>query len=114
MQWFFQENNHLPENQKVFVSERFLENGKPIAWEIRAVSAAELQLLDDMDGLCAEAVVVPNLKEQGLLESYGTDDETILLKKMLTPVEYYRLLSASKALNGYQERKAEIKEKAKN
>ncbi len=114
MQWFLQENNHLPKNQKIFVSERFVKEGTPILWEIRAVSATELQDLDDAEKVCAEAVVVPDLKDKRLLESYGVDDATTLLKKMLTPVEYYRLLSASKALNGYQERKETIKEKAKN
>ena len=53
MHWFFQENNHLPQNEKVFVSERFTEKGQPIDWEIRAVSAAELQQIDDADGVCA-------------------------------------------------------------
>ena len=114
MHWFFQENNHLPQSEKVFVSERFTETRQPIDWEIRAVSAAELQQIDDADGVCAAAVVFPDLKEKGLLESYQADDEKMLLKKMLTPVEYYRLLSASKILNGYQERKQQIKEKAKN
>ena len=96
------------------VSDRF-GDGK-LLWEIRAVREAELRKMEreTEENLCAAAVVFPDLTDRKLLESYGAKNGVEVLQKMLTPAEYLRLQKAVMTLNGFQKRKAERRETAKN
>lgn len=116
---FLKENNGFPENRKVQVSPCFTENGVEIPWEIRAVSEGEYRRAaegkkDPWAALCLLSVVSPDLRDRELWESYGVDSGEQVLKEMLYPGEYLRLLEAVKELNGFQQRKKAWKEKAKN
>ena len=66
------------------------------------------------ENLCAAAVVFPDLQDRKLWESYGAKSSAEVLQKMLTPAEYLRLQKAVMVLNGFQKRKAERRETAKN
>lgn len=117
MRAFFQEAAYLPKDREIIVSKRFLWEGEPACWRIRALREEELTGDTEEEqyaGLCAAAICVPDLSDRRLWESYGADSKEELLQKMLTPGEYLRLLEAVLELNGYRERKQERKETAKN
>lgn len=107
------------ENKKVVVSERFKgEDGKPIPWEIRAISADENDELQrrcmvnvpvpgqknqysrELDQikytamLLTNSVVYPALDDAELQNSYGVMGADALLRKMLYLQEYNRLAVA--------------------
>ena len=116
---FFKENNGFPENRNVSVSPCFQEQGEEILWELRAVSEEEYRRAaegkkDQWAVLCLLSVVQPDLKDRGLWESYGVDSGEKVLKEMLYPGEYVRLLEAVKEINGFSERRKRWKEQAKN
>lgn len=116
---FFRENNGFPENRMVQVSPCFTEDGKELLWEIRAVSEEEYRRTaegkqDKWAALCLISVVKPDLKDKSLWESYGVDNGEKVLKEMLYPGEYLRLLEAVKEINGFQKRRKAWKEQAKN
>ena len=116
---FLKENNGFPENQRISVSPCFMENGEEVLWEIRAVSEEEYRRAaegkkDKWAVLCLLSVVKPDLKDQGLWESYGADSGEQALKEMLYPGEYVKLLEAVKDINGFRKRRKAWKEQAKN
>ena len=116
---FLKENNGFPENRKVQISPCFMEDGKEALWEIRAVSEEEYRRAaegkqDRWAALCLLSVVWPDLKDQNLWESYGVESGEQVLKEMLYPGEYMRLLEAVKEINGFQQRRKVWKEQAKN
>lgn len=116
---FLQENNGFPENRKVRVSPCFQENGEELLWEIRAVSEEEYRRAsegkkDKWAALCVLSVVKPDLKDERLWESYGADSGETVLKKMLYPGEYVKLLETVKEINGFRKRRKVWKEQAKN
>ena len=116
---FLKENNGFPENRTVKVSPCFMENGEEMLWEIRAVSEEEYRRAaegkkDKWAALCLISVVKPNLQEKALWESYGVDSGEKVLKEMLYPGEYVRLLEEVKKINGFQQRRKAWKEQAKN
>lgn len=108
---FMAQNVEKIENKKVIVSERFKENGKPVEWEIRAITEDENQALQrkayvnvpvtgqrgaytrEMDQvkytsmMLAASVVFPDLNDAELQDSYGVKTPDELLKKMLIPSE---------------------------
>lgn len=136
---FFKEKAKKPQNIRKVVSDRFTdEKGKPIEWELRAITAKE----DDdikaectktvalpgkkdrytmqMDGidyaarLTAACVVFPDLYNAELQDSYGVKDPVELLGEMLLPAEKTELTTFAQKLCGYETpMDAEI-EKAKN
>lgn len=117
MQAFFQEASYLPKDREVEVSRRFLRDGKPVSWRIRALREEELTAEAEEEqyaGLCAAAVCEPDLSDRALWESYDVRSREELLQKMLTPGEYLKLLEAVLELNGYRKRKEERKATAKN
>lgn len=63
--------------------------------------------------LCMLSVVVPDLTDKALRESYGADSGEAALQEMLYPGEYMRLLEAVKDINGFQSRRRVWKEQAK-
>lgn len=98
------------ENKKVVISKRFVDNGKPIEWEIRAVSEFEnsklerkntktdrktgVQQLDRIayaHALAAAGVVFPDLTDSELQKAYGTLGAENTLEKMLTAGEFAKL-----------------------
>ena len=63
---FFKENVKRPENIKVAISDRILdENGKPIEWEIRAIDSKED---DEIKAECTKTVMIPGKKDQYTLQ----------------------------------------------
>lgn len=97
-------------NKKVVISDRFKDaKGKPIEWEIKAITCDENedlqrtamvnrklpngQIVREMDQikytalLLAESVVYPDLNNAALQDSYGVKTPEALLKKMLYPRE---------------------------
>ena len=119
MKSFLKENNGFPANRKVQISPCFTEEGAEVLWEIRAVSEEEYRRAaegktDKWAALCLLSVVKPDLKDRELWESYGVDSGEEVLKEMLYPGEYLRLLEAVKKINGFQQRKKAWKEQAKN
>lgn len=116
---FLKENQGFPENREVQISSCFCRDGEEIPWEIRAVSEEEYRRAlheksDRWAVLCVLSVVKPDLKDKALQESYGVDSEENLLKEMLYPGEYMRLLEAVKDINGFRKRRKMWKEQAKN
>ena len=116
---FLKENNGFPENRKISISPCFEEEGKEVFWEIRAVSEEEYCRADEgkkdkWAALCLLSVVKPDLKDEALWRSYGVNSGEQVLKEMLYPGEYVRLLEAVKDINGFQQRRKNWKEQAKN
>lgn len=112
---FLAGNVEKRENKKVVVSDRFKDNGKPVEWEIRSISADEDEALrkactrkvpivgkknqftQEFDGnayltkLAAKAVVYPDLNNAELQNSYGVMGAEQLIKVMLYRDEFERL-----------------------
>jgi hypothetical protein len=126
-------NPIVPQNEKVVVSKRFVENGKPVEWEIRPITQEENDLLmkkhtrrDKKTGaetfdrqgyineLVASAVVYPDLKNAELQKAYGVLGEVDLLKKMLLIGEFAVLAQKVQELAGLDEDINELVEEAKN
>jgi len=108
---FLKENNGFPENRRVHISPCFRENGEEVLWELRAVSEEEYRRAaegkrDKWAVLCMLSVVVPDLTDKALRESYGADSGEAALQEML-------LLEAVKDINGFQSRRRVWKEQAK-
>ena len=138
----FMLGNALPvENRRVTVSKRFVKDGKPIEWEIRAITNDEDEALrktfmrrvpapgkagkrgqyvQDFDGnsymsaLCAACVVYPDLNDAALQDSYKVKDAEALLRAMLTPGELTDLAAEVQTLCGFDISMAERVEEAKN
>ena len=116
---FLKENSGFPENRSIRVSPCFEENGEEVLWEIRAVSEEEYRRAaegkkDKWAALCLLSVVKPDLKEKELWDSYGVDSGEKVLKEMLYPGEYVKLLEEVKKINGFQKRRDVWKVQAKN
>ena len=107
------------ENKKVVISNRFVENGKPVEWEIRAISEKEngslerkctkvdrktgVQQLDRVafgHALAAAGVVFPDLNNAELQKAYGTLGAENVLEKMLTVGEFAKLTEEVSKLSG--------------
>lgn len=133
---FLKQNSVSPENKKIVISKRFVENNKPVEWEIRAVSEDVNSKIRNactktttfkgrptsdfkrdlyLQKLCAAAVVYPDLKDAEIQKSYGVIGEAELLAEMLLPGEFGYLLEVVQEMNGYDsERFEEDKEEVKN
>jgi hypothetical protein len=132
---FLAQNVIEVENEKVIVSKRFLENGKPICWEIRALSEEENETIRKacvkkiknkgvttqetdynlyLGKLIAESVVYPNLKDADLQKSYGVLGADSLIKKMLKSGEYATLVEKVQEINGFSKDMSDLVEEAKN
>lgn len=137
LQAFFAQNAIKVETVKEVISTRFLDDkGKPIPFEIRALSNEEdseirkscqrkvkqkkgvYQTETDQElylaKFAAACVVFPNLKDAELQKSYGVLGEEQLIKKMLTPGEFAELLQVAQAVNGYDKDMNDLVEDAKN
>lgn len=128
----------IPEKrEKEFVlSERFAdEQGKPVNWKIRSITAAEDRRIKDacfhyvnnakgkakkeLDVLrytalqTAACVIEPDLNDAELQDYYGVKDPVACLEKMLLPEEMNQLILEVNQLNGGNTLKEQI-EDAKN
>lgn len=120
---FLKQSAILPENKKIAISKRFLdEKGKPMPWELRALTEKENAAIKDsctskanfkgrettkFNGslysarLCTATVVYPDLKDAELQASYGVVGEEALLAEMLLPGEYSALAEIAQEINGF-------------
>ena len=145
LELFFAENVEVEENVKYVASKRYKDkNGNPIEWEIRALSADENnaikkqcivkkqipgkrgQFNTEFDNikyislLCENSIVVPNLKNAELQDSwskksgYSIMNGGDLLKVMLNSGEYDLLSQKVQEVNGYIDDINEDIEEAKN
>lgn len=119
------------ENKEVIVSNRFMEDGKPVPFIIRPITQKENEQLikkytkkdkkgadtfnrtEYVQALTASAVVYPNLSDAKLQDVYGLG-ETETLKNMLLIGEYATLAQAVQELSGLDTNINEDIEEAKN
>ncbi|MDF2586641.1 MAG: phage portal protein [Anaerocolumna sp.] len=119
------------ENKEVIVSNRFMEDGKPVPFIIRPITQKENEQLikkytkkdkkgadtfnrtEYVQALTASAVVYPNLSDSKLQDVYGLG-ETETLKNMLLIGEYATLAQAVQKLSGLDTNINEDIEEAKN
>lgn len=135
---FFAQNKIKTENVKFVVSKNFVENGKPIEWELRTLPAgedeelrrsathkkavpgrkgsytSELDTNEYLAKMTAAAVVYPNLNDKELQDSYKVMGAENLLKAMLSAGEYIALSGKVAEINGFDTTVDELAEDAKN
>jgi hypothetical protein len=120
------------ENREIVISNRFIEDGKPVPFTIRPVTQDENKHLikkftkkdkkgaDTFDraeyvsALTAAAVVFPDLTNEELQKAYGVLGESSLLQKLLYVGEYAELAQAVQELSGLDKDINEDIEEAKN
>lgn len=107
------------ENKKVVISKRFVDDGKPVEWELRAVTESEngalerkftktdrktgVQQLERVGfghALAAAGVVYPDLTNAELQKAYDTAGAENVLEKMLTVGEFAKLSEEVSTLSG--------------
>jgi hypothetical protein len=107
------------ENKEVVISNRFVEDGKPVPFVIRPISEKEnaqlikkytktdkktgqerLDRTEYSHALVASAVIFPDLKNAELQNAYGVLGETSLLGVMLNIGEFATLSQAVTELSG--------------
>lgn len=135
---FLAQNAAQDETVKYSASKRFVDNGKPVEWELQSVTSDEDEALrktctkripvpgkrgqytqeTDFEKylglLAAKCVVYPNLNAAELQDSYGVMGADAVLKKMLKPGEYQDLLKKVQEINGFDIGMDELVEEAKN
>jgi hypothetical protein len=136
---FMSQNAVKIDNLKKVVSKRFLdETGKPIEWEICAITSEEdeqirkdctkrvpvpgargqftkeTDYMSYVGKLAARCTVFPNLNDAELQNSYGVMGDDKLLKAMLTGGEYAEYLITVQSHNGFDVPLTELVEEAKN
>lgn len=107
------------ENKKVVVSKRFVEDGKPVEWEIRAIGEKENAALEKkyttqekrtgsqvfhrnayVHQLVADAVVFPDLTNAELQKNFQVLGASELLQTMLSSGEFAYLSEEVSELSG--------------
>ena len=135
---FFKGNAKQVENEKVLISDRFLDDGgKPLKWEIKSISNDEDDKLREectkqekikknvyipkfnyseyLKKLVVRCVVFPNLDDKELQDSYGVMGAEDLLSAMLLPGEFNVLAEEVQSICGFDKDIMEEKiEEAKN
>lgn len=123
---------------KYVASKRFVEKGKPVAWEIKSLDSEKDELIrkectkkvpiagkrgqytqeTDTDKyigkMCVACTVFPNLNDAELQDSYGVKTPDALLKKLLKPGEYTEYKAKVMEVNGYDMSMEELVDEAKN
>lgn len=120
------------ENKEVVISNRFIENGKPVPFNIRPITQEENKHLikkytkkdkkgnetfdraEYVQAMTASAVIFPDLTNAELQKAYGVLGESSLLQKMLYVGEYAELAQAVQELSGLDQDINEDIEEAKN
>lgn len=135
---FLKENAILAENIKFVASKRFVEDGNPIEWEIRAIDSKSDEAIrksctkkvqvpgrkgqytneTDFDKyvgrLAVECTVFPNLNDKELQDSYGAMGADELLKVMLLPGEYADYLQKVQEVCGFDVPLSDMVDEVKN
>lgn len=133
---FLKQNATQEEVIEEVVSKRFKDENGAIKWHFRAISEEKnnelrkattkkikignkIQETADSDAylykLAAETVVYPNLKSAELQQSWGALGAEDLIKKMLLPGEFGKLISIVQEVNGFDpESFQEMMEEVKN
>lgn len=125
-------------NVKYIASRRFIEDKKPVEWEIKSITSEEDDLIRkqftkkvlvpntknqymqdfDVNGylgvMAARCTVFPNLTDAELQDSYKLMGADKLLKVMLKPGEYQDYLKKVQEVNGYDVPMEELVEEVKN
>ena len=121
----------MPEEQEVIISDRFQEDGKPVAFRIRPLTQAEndaiikqstkvtvvkgqrqkqLDTVEYSRRIVVAATVIPDFKNSELCASCGTLDPLEVPGKLLLAGEYQRLADAIAELSGIgDDLEAEVK-----
>lgn len=136
---FLAKNALKVEHVKFVASDRFLdEDGKPIEWEIKAITSAEDEALrkscakrvsipgkknqyqqeTDFDlylgKLAVACTVFPNLNDKEVQDSYGVMGAEALLKAMLIAGEYAGYLARIQKICGFDTTLQDEVDEAKN
>ena len=135
---FMAGNATTSESFKYVASKRFVANGKPVEWELRAVDSDTDESIrkectkkvpiagkrgqytqeTDTDKyigkLCVMCTVYPDLNDVELQDSYGVHSGEALLKKLLLPGEYTDYKAKVMEINGYDMSMDELVDEAKN
>lgn len=135
---FLSQNAIKVENVKYVASKRFVEEGKPVEWEISCITTTEDEALRKactkrvpipgkrnqytqetdynlyLGKLAARCTAFPNLDDKELQDSYGVMGSDALLKKMLNPGEYSDYLNKVQEVNGFDVEFSEEVEEVKN
>lgn len=136
---FLRQNAIQVANQKVVASKRFVdENGNPIAWEVRGITAKEDEALRNsctmrkqvpgkknlyqpetdinqyLRKLAVTCTVYPDLNDATLQDSYGVMGAEALITQMLLPGEYAEYMRAIQGICGFDEDMSELVDEAKN
>ena len=123
---------------KYIASKRFVDKGKPVEWELKAIDSDLDELIrkectkkvpiagkrgqytqeTDTDKyigrMCVACTVFPDLNNAELQDSYGVKTPDELLKKMLKPGEYTDYKAKVMEVNGYDMSMEELVDEAKN
>ena len=123
---------------KYVASKRFVADGKPVEWEIKAIDSDKDELIrkectkkvpisgkrgqynqeTDTDKyigkMCVACTVYPDLNNAELQDSYGVKTPDALLKRMLKPGEYTEYKAKVMEVNGYDMSMEELVDEAKN
>ncbi len=135
---FLAQNAVKIENVKYAASPRFVEEGKPVEWEIRCISSTEDEALRKdstkrvsvpgkrgaytqetdynlyLGRLALACTVYPNLNDKELQDSYGVMGADVLLKTMLTPGEYAGYLFKVQEVCGFDKTLQDEVDEVKN
>ena len=135
---FMSGNVAADETVKYVASKRFVDNGKPVEWEIKSIDSdldeairkectkrvpvpgkrGQYNQETDTDKyiakICVACTVYPNLNDAELQSSYGVMGADALLKKMLKPGEYTEYKAKVMEVNGYDMSMEELVDEAKN
>ena len=130
--------NNANDTVKYIASKRFKEKGKPVEWELKAISSSLDEAIrkdctkkvpivgkrgqynqeTDTDKyigkLCVACTVYPNLNDAELQDAYGVKSGDELLKKMLLPGEYTEYKAKVMEVNGYDMSMEDLVDEAKN
>ncbi|MFT4146688.1 MAG: phage portal protein [Mobilitalea sp.] len=120
------------ESKEVVISNRFIEDGKPVPFIVKPITQEENKYLikkytkkdkkgaDTFDraeyvqAMTATAVVYPDLTNAELQKAYGVMGESALLQKMLYVGEYAALAQAVQEISGLDNDINEDIEEVKN
>ena len=135
---FLAQNKIKKDNVKFVASKAFVQDGKPLEWEIRALTSKEDDALrkmctkqikvmgksnvyrTEMDAptyigkLAAACTVFPDLNNKELQDSYGVMGADELLKAMLSPGEYAEYCNKVSEVNDFDISNDELVAEAKN
>ena len=135
---FMAGNAEKTETVKYVASKRFVNKGKPVEWELKAIDSdldeairkectkrvpiagkrgqytQETDTDKYISKMCVNCTVYPNLNDAELQDSYGVKSGEALLKKMLLPGEYTEFKAKVMEVNGYDMSMEELVDEAKN